>query len=398
MNQKQELSVSCPAGLHSAGMNWDQAQSRPKRGATFPWGLPRGAFMPLLLLLATLLLAGCKGGEDTPAGADEDNDATGVPVEVASLQRGDVHAVYTGTASLETDADALVVAKVAGQVVEILVEEGDRVTEGQVLARLDGDRLRLEMERARANLGKLDQEYKRNMQLFERGLVSSGAFEDLKYELEALRAIYRLTQLEYDYTQIRAPIPGVIAQRHIRLGNTLAVNEPVFQVTELDPLVAYLHIPEREFRRLEAGQAAELVLDAIPGQRFKAQVQRISPVVDPATGTFKVTMEVPDQDGRLKPGMFGRFNIIWDTRRNVLLAPRVAVVDDDVSDAVFVIADDKAVRRSVRTGYTQGTHIEIIDGLAGDEDIVVIGQAGLRDGARVEVVRRAEPRVARDGR
>jgi len=369
--------------------------------AAFPNGILRApaAFLPLLL--TALLLVGCKGGDGKPEAAAEEKETAPVPVEVAGLERGDVFAVYTGTASLETDADALVVAKVAGEVVEILAEEGDRVEEGQVLARLDGDRLRLEMDRAHANLRKLEQEYNRSIELFERGLVSSGAFEGQKYELEALRAIYRLAQLEYSYTQIRAPISGVVARRHIRLGNTISVNEPAFQVTELDPLIAYIHIPEREFRRLEPGQSAELTLDAIPGQRFEARVQRISPVVDPVTGTFKVTMEVPDQGGRLKPGMFGRFNIVWDTRRNALLVPRVAIVDDDVSDSVFVIEDGKAVRRTVRTGYTRGAQVEILDGLSGDEEIVVIGQAGLRDGANVEVVRRtgdgSEPRVAHDG-
>lgn len=349
-----------------------------------------------LVLIGAALLAGCGAKDEKSPAAKDDAEAASVPVEVILPERGDVFAVYTGTASLETDADALVVAKVAGEVVEILVEEGDRVEEGQLLARLDGDRLKLEMERAQANLSKLEQEYNRSLQLFERGLVSSGAFEDLKYELAALGAIHRLAQLEYSYTRIRAPIAGVVAQRYVRVGNTIAVNEPVFQVTELDPLIAYIHIPEREFRRLTPGQPAELTLDAIPGQAFRANVQRISPVVDPATGTFKVTMEVPEQGGRLKPGMFGRFNIVWDERRDVLLLPRIAVVDDDVSESVFVISEGVAQRRTVRTGYPRGAQVEIVEGLEGGEEVVVIGQTGLKDGARVEVVRGGAPRVARD--
>ncbi len=345
-------------------------------------------------LASALLLGGCGGnGEETAA---EEADSPGIPVEVVSPERGDVFALYTGTASLETDADALVAAKVGGEVVELLVEEGDRVKAGDVLARLDGDRLRLEMQRAQANLRKLEQEYDRSVQLFERGLVSSGAFEDLKYELASLRAVYRLSELEYGYTRIRAPIDGVVAHRHLRLGNTITANEPAFRVTALDPLIAYIHIPEREFRRLEPGQEAELALDAIPGQVFEAFIKRISPVVDPATGTFKVTMEVPADDPRLKPGMFGRFNIIWDAREDVLLVPRVAVVDDDVSDSVFVVVDGSAERRAVRTGYTRGPQVEIVDGLEGDEEVVIVGQTGLRDQAKVEIVRRAGSRLASD--
>lgn len=351
-----------------------------------------------VVLLATALLVGCKGDGATASTTDADDKAgPGIPVEVATLQRGEVFAVYTGTASLETDADALVVAKVGGQVIKVFVEEGDRVEKDQVLARLDGDRLRLDMERQLANLRKREQEYNRSVQLFERGLVSSGAFEDLKYELEALSATHRMAQLEYSYTDIRAPIAGVVAQRYIRLGNTITANEPAFQVTELDPLIAYIHIPEREFRRLEPGQTAELSLDAIPGRRFQAKVQRISPIVDPATGTFKVTMEVPDQGGHLKPGMFGRFNIVWDRRQDVLLVPRVAVIDDDLSESVFVVRDGKAERRTIRTGYVRGSLVEVVDGLSGDEDVVIIGQSGLRDGTQVDVVRRADAQVARDG-
>lgn len=345
-------------------------------------------------LAAVLLLAGCGGSsEEAPT---EKADAPGIPVEVTTPERGDVFALYTGTASLETDADALVTAKVGGEVVELLVEEGDAVKAGDVLARLDGDRLRLEMQRAQANLSKLEQEYNRSLQLFDRGLVSSGAFEDLKYELASLRAVYRLSELEYEYTWIRAPIDGVVAQRHLRLGNTITANEPAFRVTALDALIAYIHIPEREFRRLEPGQEAELSLDAIPGQAFRALVKRISPVVDPATGTFKVTMEVPVDDPRLKPGMFGRFNIIWDARRDVLLVPRVAVVDDGASDSVFVVTGGTAERRAVRTGYTRGPQVEIVTGLEEGEEIVVVGQSGLRDKAKVEVVRRADSRLASD--
>lgn len=350
------------------------------------------------LLLAALLVACGGGSKDSggETGKDGEEETPPVPVEVRAIERGDVFAVYTGTASLETDADAMVVAKVAGEVVQLLVEEGDRVKAGQVLARLDGDRLRLEMERAAANVRKLEQEYQRNVQLHEKGLVSSGAFEDLKYELEALKAALQLAKLEVSYTEIRAPITGVVAQRFIKLGNTISVNDPVFRVTNLDPLIAYLHVPEREFRRIEKGQQAELIVDAIPSQAFQATVQRISPVVDPETGTFKVTMEVPDPSARLKPGMFGRFNITWDARRDTLLVPREAIVDAETDEAVYIVAGELAERRSITSGYTRGDRVEVVEGLSGDEEVVVVGQGGLKQGARVEVVRRGDARVAQD--
>ncbi|NNF51848.1 MAG: efflux RND transporter periplasmic adaptor subunit [Gammaproteobacteria bacterium] len=349
--------------------------------------------MAVFVLALFALVAGCgqgpRGADGNKKGEDgEDEEATPVPVEIAIVSTGDAVAAYSGTAALEAEQEAMVVAKVAGEVIGIAVEEGDRVKAGQVLARLDGDRLRLELARAGANLKKLEQEYQRNVDLYDKGLVSSGAYEGLKYELEALRSAYSLAKLELDYTAIRAPIDGVIAERHIKLGNTITVNSPAFLITDLDPLLAYLHLPERDFSKLKPEQPAAIEVDALPGQIFMARVARVSPVIDPASGTFKVTIEVPDETASLKPGMFGRFNIEYDRRVNTVLVPRAAMLRDDDKASVFVVEDDVAKRRVVTTGYSSGTNLEIVDGLEAGEEIIVVGQAGLNDGNPVRVVNR----------
>ncbi|MEM7284486.1 MAG: efflux RND transporter periplasmic adaptor subunit, partial [Pseudomonadota bacterium] len=347
-------------------------------------------------VLLTLVLSACGGGgqnsdAENAKKDDEEKEAAPVPVEVQTLTRGDVVAVYSGTATLEADQEAQVVAKVAGEVRELLVEEGDLVKANQVLARLDGDRLRYQMRQSRANLQKLEQDYNRNVDLFERGLISSGAFEGMKFELDALRAQYELARLELSYTEIRAPIDGVIAERFIKIGNNLNVNDPVFQLTDLDPLIAYLHVPEREFNKLQAKQPALIVLDALQDTQFVGEVARISPTIDPNTGTFKATIEVDDQTNRLKPGMFGRFNIVYDRHENAVLLPRSAVLDDDRRLSVF-IAEERdgetvAKRRVIETGFPSGEKIEVTSGLDGSERVVVIGHGAARDDGKLEVVR-----------
>ena len=344
----------------------------------------------LIALLCLASLAACDNGSANTAGSgkkDGKDDTLPVPVQVITPFRGDVFAMYSGTASLETEEEALIVAKVGGEVTELLVEEGDRVKAGDVLARLDGDRLRLEMQRAQANLKKLEQEYDRNVELHNKGLVSAGAFEGIKYELDSLKAAYNLARLEFSYTDIRAPIDGVITERFIKVGNTISANDEAFQITDMDPLLSYLFVPEKEFRRLKPGQPARMTVDAIPGEVFEASILRISPVVDPETGTFKVTLAVKDQTQRLKPGMFGRFQIVYDKRENVLLVPRMAVLEDEVRKSVFVVEDGLARRRSVQTGYSMGENIEVTDGLTGDETVITLGQTGLKDGAEVTVVK-----------
>jgi membrane fusion protein (multidrug efflux system) len=346
-----------------------------------------------IFIAATLLaLGGCDAGNangDTKED-DEEEETPPVPVEVRLASRGDVYATYTGTASLESDQEALVVAKVAGEVKQLLVEEGDRVRAGKVMARLDGDRLRLELKRSEANLRKLRQEYDRTVELHEKGLVSAGAFEGMKYELDAMTAANNLARLELSYTEIIAPIDGLVSERFIKVGNTISVNDPVFHITDMDPLLAYLFVPEREFRKLRVDQEAQVSLDAIPGQVFAANIDRISPVVDPQTGTFKVTLAIFDESTRLKPGMFGRFQIVYDAHTDVVMIPRVAVIEDDTRQSVFVVNDGVAHRRIIRTGYSRGELIEIVEGLEGDETIIIIGQSGLKEDAAVDVVRGIE--------
>ncbi|MGB5590853.1 MAG: efflux RND transporter periplasmic adaptor subunit, partial [Gammaproteobacteria bacterium] len=115
-------------------------------------------------------------------------------------------------------------------------------------------------------------------------------------------------------------------------------------------------------------------------------ILRISPVVDPETGTFKVTIAVPDDEMRLKPGMFGRFQIVYDSRENVLLIPRAAVVEEENSQTVFVVEDDKATSKRIRTGFTRGDLIEVSEGLDDSDSVIIMGQSGLKNGAAVKVV------------
>lgn len=336
------------------------------------------------LAVTAFLIASCQPEADD-AGADED-EAAAIPVEIATASRGDIFAVYSGTAPIEAFADATVIAKVGGEVREILVEEGDEVTSGDILARLDGDRLRLEMEQAGANLRKLQRDYQRNIDLKDRGLISAGDFEKIQYEMEALQATYDLAALELDYTRIRAPIDGVISERFIKVGNTIDVNAPAFHVTSLEPLISYLHVPEREYRRIDAGQDATIQVDAIPGERFAATVSRVSPVVDADTGTFKITIELSNPTRRLKPGMFGRINVVYDMHRNAMQIPRGAIVEEAGQSAVFVVNNDVAERRVVRTGYAEGGRIEIIEGILATEPFVVVGQGNLKDGSKVSII------------
>lgn len=339
-----------------------------------------------ITLACVLLLGACQQGDQAGEETTEEDETPPVPVETNVPVRGDIFATYSGTAPIEAIAEADVVAKVDGEIRELLVEEGDIVVTNQVLARLDGERLQLERNESQARLRKMQRDFERNKELQERGLISEGDFEKLQYDLQALEASYNLASLELNYTRIRAPINGVVSERYVKLGNTIKTGDPVFRVTSLNPLVAYIYVPEREFRRISAGQPVYIEIDAIDGPPVVATVTRVSPIVDPDTGTFKTTIEIRNTERRIKPGMFGRINIVYDKHENVLQIPRSAIIERAGSMSVFVVEDDIGIRKQIQIGYSNAGLVEITDGLTDNDEVITIGHIGLKDESKVVVI------------
>jgi membrane fusion protein (multidrug efflux system) len=375
---------------------------------------------PILIALAlalSLSLAACGGSQDNAASADGDKSAEAkdkdepkldkdgkpvevvkVPVEVAAASRSAVVAAFQGTSNLVAEAEADVVTKTSGVVLEIMVEEGDKVAAGQVLARLDSDRQRLNMKQSEANLRKLENDFKRQQEMIERKLISQDVYDRSRYDLDTQRAAYDIAKLELSYTEIRAPIGGVVSKRNVKVGNLIQLNQPLFKIDDFDPLEAMIDVPEREMRLIKAGQPVQMLVDALPDAVFAGNVARVSPVVDATTGTFRVVAQFKDDSGRLRSGMFGRVRVIYDQRADVLVVPRAALVGDDKDAAVFVVENDVAKRRKVQLGYADGGKVEITEGLADGDKVVTLGQAALRDGAKVQVITSAEPvAVAKGG-
>jgi len=372
---------------------------------TAPLPVRRLAFV--LALSGVLLAAGCSKAPDATdakaaTGATADAQAAGkdnpdkkdkkdkpaeiaVPVEVALVSRRAMTASYGATASLEAVGEAQVVSLTSGVLLTLLAEEGDVVHSGQVLARLDPDRKGLALAQAQAQLKKLESEYSRSKELFGRQLVSADAHEKIRSELDVQRAAVDIAKLELSYTTITAPIAGVVAQRMVKVGNLIQPNTPMFKVVDTSRLEAVLNVPERELDTLRAGLPVTMQVDALPGRSFTGKVGRVSPVVDAGSGTFRVTA-VFAGIGQLKPGMFGRVDIVFDQRANALTVPRDALIEGDGETAVFAVRDGKAVRVPVQVGFVTGGFAEIRSGLAEGDGVVTVGKVTLRDGATVEVV------------
>jgi membrane fusion protein (multidrug efflux system) len=329
------------------------------------------------------VLAGCGTGEASTPTTEETAAAAPVPVETTLADRGDIFAIYEATATMESDIDAPVPARVDGDVVKILVEEGDVVSRGDVLARLDGERLKLEMLSAKANLDRVRGEYERLRELRERNLVSATMYDGLRYDVDALEAAYRLATLNYGYSAIRAPISGVVSERTVKLGENIASGEVAFRITDTRELLAYLQIPQTELAKFEERHTATLRVDSLPGDRFDAEIVRVSPTIDTRNGTFRATAAIDNAAGMLAPGMFARFTIAYEKHEDVVIVPAKALVVEDNETMIYVVANGEVDKRTVETGVHSNGRVEVLQGLDGNEEVVVVGQSSLREGSKV---------------
>ncbi len=331
--------------------------------------------------LALALLAGCSQEKQ-----EEKKEDTTVPVEVGKVTVGPSDAAYRGTATLEAEDEATVLAKTSGVIEQIVAEEGQRVTAGQVLARMETDRLRLEAARAKAEADKAKENFDRNTRIYEKNLISKELYDQSRFALDSARAAYEIAALTLRESEIRAPIGGVVSARYIKVGNAIQPNAQAFKITQMDTLHAHIYVPERDIHKLAPKQTASMTLDAWPDKSFQGTILRVNPVVDAATGTVKVTVAMAAGQRELKPGMFGRVEILYDRRDAAVLVPKDAVLTEDAAQTVFVVADGKAKRRSIKVGYSDSYNYEVLEGLQSGDQVVTTGQANLKDDAKVHVV------------
>jgi RND family efflux transporter MFP subunit len=346
-----------------------------------------GAALTLVVAVVGLLAARSALGNGKDKKKDKKDQALAAPVEVTPVGRSSISTYLESTSTLEPQNEATLVARRQGQVVRLAVEEGAYVQKGQVLAVLDDTEARLAMERASLAAEVSQRDFDRGKQLKTRSLVSDKELDDI--ELKQRSAWRDLEQARYDVSQMRitAPFAGRVTDRYINLGETVTVGKDCFRIADFNPLRARVYFPERELSRVHEGQEATLELDAHPGKQFAGVVSLVNPVIDRANGTFKVTVDVTDKDGLLRPGNFARVRVRTGTFDDALSLPRKAIVSEDGEDFVFVSRADSVNRVKITVGAVAGDTAQIVAGLTEGDSVVTIGQGGLKQGSKIKPVR-----------
>ena len=314
------------------------------------------------------------------------DEVPAAPVELSTVGKGSISTFLETTTVLEAVNSAMLVARRQGQVVALLADEGASVSRGQVLARLDDTEARIALSRAKLSLEQAERDATRGKALHERGVSAQVTLDDLTFKFKSAKET--VAQAEYDLSQTRivAPFSGKVVGRFIQLGETVTAGKDCFRVDDFDPLLARVYFPEREQNRVHVGQEATLELDAHPGRQFPARVTIVNPSVDRGNGTFKVTLEVNDQPGVLRPGSFARVRLKAASYADVVVLPRKAVVSEDGDSYVFVAQGDSVNRVAIKVGAISGDTAQILAGLMPGAKVVSVGQGGLKQGARIKAV------------
>lgn len=363
-----------------------------------------------------LALAGCSGGSDEgqggrpgggrpgaggPGGRPGGGEAAAVPVEVAAVTREAVASYIQTNGALEAENDVEILARTQGPIVELLTEEGRRVSKGQVMARIDPKEAQAQVQIAEVTLREAERAFKRAQETYEEQLISQAEYDAALAAKEGAEATLVDRQVQLSYTDIRAPFSAVVVDRAIKLGDTVAPNQILFRVSDFDPLLCKIQVPEKELPKLHKGQPAYLTVEAWPGERFEASVLRLSPVVDSTTGTIRVTLQVQGQN-KLRPGMFASVFLETDRHDDAMTIPKSALSLESLGDTVYIVNGDVAARRAVQLGYEEADIVEVTSGLEETDHVIVVGQDGLSDGTPIRILggpgaEKAPPRRAAEG-
>ena len=320
--------------------------------------------------------------------ADEKNaEKAPIPVKVAEATRGDIASYISSTANLVAEDDVRVLAEAEGRVTDLKVEEGRKVAAGEVLAVLDRSAAEIALNKARLKAANAAMAFERADKTRQQGLISTEEFDRIRLEHEVAQQEVAEAEWALSKTVIRAPFGGRITERMITVGQHVRHGDALFGIASFDPLIARLYLPEGDVLRLEPGRTVRITLAADPTVHFAGRIRQISPVVDTATGTVKVTVEAVAPPETVRPGAFVTVGIERERHTAAVLVPREAVVRELRAAHVFIAGDDgTAVKRAVALGLEEGAMIEAVDGVSAGDRVIVAGQGGLKPGAKIKVL------------
>jgi membrane fusion protein, multidrug efflux system len=345
-------------------------------GAVSYWAGTRSAARPP----AAAAPAPAKGG--VPAG---------VAIEAIKVSMAKLPQALTAVGSLRSDETVIVRPEIAGRIARILFREGEPVSKGAVLVKLDDSVQQADLDKARANLVLSKSKFDRAEDLRKQGFISSQARDEAENNLKVAQADVELMQARMAKLVLAAPFAGTIGLRQVSVGEYVKEGQDIVNLESIDPLKVDFRVPEAALSQVRDGQTLQVTLDAIPDQAFDGRVYAINPLIDANGRSVVIRAHVANREGKLRPGMFARVRLFTRDVKDSALVPEESLFPVGEDKYVFKVVEGRAVRQKVEIGQRRDGKVEIVSGLAASDVVVTAGQQKIRDGVAVRV---AEPASA----
>lgn len=346
-------------------------------------------FRHILPIVLGIVFAACSGGDKTDKDTDE---RPAVKIEKASEQEVNQESTYTAT--VEPELLNNISAQMANRIKTITVDEGMRVSAGQVLVTLDDvntTNYEIQLDNARAQLRNVQLNYDRAVELLNIGGGTRQNVDQMEIQLtnakNAVASAERTLRNAKENTVLTSPISGVVTARNYDPGDMTGAL-PILTVARVQPLKIVINVPESDFSKISRGMPAEIRFDTYGDELFEGHVSLISPTIDTQSRTFGVEITIPNSDNRVLPGMFGRVTLNFGRANHVTVPDRAVVKQTGSADHyVYTYADGKVTFNRVELGRRIGDRYEVLSGVNPGQDVVVTGQNKLSNGLEVRLAK-----------
>lgn len=358
------------------------------------WIIP----LSLLLIVFLLFFVGCKNGDSENARQVSQPETQ---VTVTSAKKGDIAEMLSLTGTLIAFQEVRVTSKIPGKVQRVLVDVGSRVKPGDTLIQLEQRELALAVDQAeaglanaKANLGICKITFNRLDNLLKDKAISKMKYDDAKARLDIARAqvwqartAVASAKEQLENTTITCPIDGIVAKKNVEVGEVVSPpimpGKALLDVVDMRHLKTTVNVSENRVKEVHIDQETIITVDGFSGEFFPGKVSKISPVVDPRSRTFEVEVFISNPESKLKPGMFARVQLVLAKRTYVVKVPLEAVTEGEKGQVIFLAANGVARASDVKLGISNGVDVEVISGVTEGDKVIVQGNLGLKDGARI---------------
>jgi RND family efflux transporter MFP subunit len=373
--------------------------------------LKKYSIMITIALSLILFLGSCgQSKKDT-----KDENIAKIPVEVARMTSGPIESKLNFLGNISAVQEVKVYSTIPTRIISMKADVGDIVKKGQVLASVDNEKIRnavvqaeAGLESARAQYKNVESEWNRVNRLYQENAISKAQYDAATTQLEAARSAVKQLEAglstaknQMDDSYITTPISGVVSARLLEEGDQAAPSIPIFSIVKMDQVKIQIDIVENQIDLVKIGQRAHIRVESFPNEVFEGKISKVNPTLNPATRTIGAEVLIDNPELKLRPGMFAKVEVVVNRHEKSLFVPKYSILENTrleylggeltnstvkIDQYVFIIQDSIAYKRDIVTGIVDENKVEVLQGLKGNELLVITGQHNLLDSARVEIV------------